>query len=88
MLPVTDSVILSRYVDGVVLVVRGAATPKKVLQDAVSRLRAVGARVLGGILNDVNVASGDYAYYNRYYYAYYRPDEASGSKKRSRAVGS
>lgn len=86
-LPVTDSVILSRYVDGVVLVVRGAATPKKVLQDAVSRLRAVGARVLGGILNDVNVASGDYAYYNRYYYAYYRPDEGGASKKRSRAVG-
>lgn len=70
-LPVTDSVILSRYVDGVVLVVRGASTPRKVISDACTRLRAVGARVLGTILNDVDVTAGDYTYYSQYYYSYY-----------------
>lgn len=74
-LPVTDSVILSRYVDGVVLVIRGAATPRKVIKDARDRLRAVGARFLGAILNDVDVTAGDYYYYNRYYQAYYRSEE-------------
>ena len=69
-LPVTDSVILSRYVDGVVLVVKGAETPQRVVIDAKNRLQRVGAQVLGIVLNDVDVTSGDYYYYNRYYYSY------------------
>jgi succinoglycan biosynthesis transport protein ExoP len=73
-LPVTDSVILSRYVDGVVMVVRGASTPRKVVLDATNRLRAVGANLLGAILNDVDVTNGDYYYYNRYYSLYYQED--------------
>ncbi len=83
-LPVTDSVILSRYVDGVVLVIRGASTPRRVIKDARDRLRAVGARFLGAILNDVDVTAGDYYYYNRYYQAYYRSDEGSEPKAPSR----
>lgn len=70
-LPVTDSVILSRYVDGVVLVVKGGETPKRVVLDARKRLQSVGARFIGTILNDVDVTSGDYYYYNRYYHSYY-----------------
>lgn len=73
-LPVTDSVILSRFVDGVVMVVRGSATPRRVVADARQRLRAVGARMLGIILNDVDVSAGDYYYYNRYYQAYHQED--------------
>ncbi len=69
-LPVTDSVILSRYVDGSVLVVKGGSTPKRVVQDARNRLASVGARILGIVLNDVDVTAGDYYYYNRYYYSY------------------
>jgi capsular exopolysaccharide synthesis family protein len=73
-LAVTDSVVLSRYVDGVVMVVRGATTPRRVVQDAKNRLLHVGARVLGIVLNDVNIRGGDYYYYNRYYYSYYAED--------------
>ena len=73
-LPVTDSVILSRFVDGVVMVVRGSATPRRVVADARQRLRAVGARMLGVILNDVDVTGGDYYYYNRYYQAYHQEE--------------
>jgi capsular exopolysaccharide synthesis family protein len=76
-LPVTDSVILSRYVDGVVLVLKGASTPRRVANDARRRLQSVGARVLGVVLNNVDVTSGDYYYYNRYYTSYYR-DETEG----------
>lgn len=83
-LPVTDSVILSRYVDGVILVLKGASTPRRVVHDAKKRLQSVGARVLGVVLNQVDVTSGDYYYYNRYYTAYYR-EEPSGSGPRSAA---
>jgi Mrp family chromosome partitioning ATPase len=58
------------------LVVKGATTPRKVIADAKRRLQAVGARFLGAILNDVNVHGGDYQYYNRYYYSYYKHEGA------------
>ena len=80
-LPVTDSVILSRYVDGVVLVVRGSSTPRRVVQDAKNRLQAVGARLLGVVLNDVDVTGGDYYYYQRYYHSYYQNDESSAVRR-------
>jgi capsular exopolysaccharide synthesis family protein len=76
-LAVTDSVILSRYVDGVVLIVRAASTPRRVVKDAKNRLTHVGARVLGLVLNDVNIHGGDYYYYNRYYYSYYYAEDAN-----------
>jgi len=75
LLPVTDSVILSRYVDGVVLVVRGGSTPRNVIADAKGRLQAVGARILGVVLNDVDITGGDYYYYNRYYHSYYNRED-------------
>ncbi|MBX7143193.1 MAG: polysaccharide biosynthesis tyrosine autokinase [Oligoflexia bacterium] len=83
-LPVTDSVILSRYVEGVVLVVKGASTPRRVISDARARLKAVGANLLGVVLNDVDVTGGDYYYYNRYYHSYYRDED---KKSHSRASG-
>lgn len=79
-LAVTDSIVLSRYVDGVVMVVRGAQTPRRVVQDAKSRLSAVGARLLGVILNDVNIRGGDYYYYNKYYYSYYSEEHKPAAR--------
>ena len=35
----------------------------------------MGARVLGSILNDVDLNGSDYYYYNRYYHSYYQRDE-------------
>jgi capsular exopolysaccharide synthesis family protein len=68
-MPVNDAVLLSTMVDGVV-VVGGSETPKQVIRQACLRLRAVRAKILGVVLNRVNIRNGDYAYY---YYSYY-PD--------------
>jgi Mrp family chromosome partitioning ATPase len=70
LLPVADSVILSTLVDGVVMVVKGQSTPTTLVKQALSRLDRVGARVLGTVLNDVDVTSGDYYYYKGYYASY------------------
>ena len=58
-----DVPILSTVVDGTVLVVEGAKTRPKLVQDALKRLRFVRARVLGGILNKYHAKrSGDSFY--------------------------
>jgi succinoglycan biosynthesis transport protein ExoP len=65
-MPVSDSVVLSRLVDGVVIVV-GPRTSKQLVRHACSRLGQVGAHILGVVLNQVNIKSPDYYHYNRYY---------------------
>lgn len=84
-LPVTDAVILSRFVDGVVMVVKGASTPRRVFMDAKERLAAVGARVFGTVLNDIDLKSGEYHYYNRYYAAYYESEGDSDDEGKKAA---
>lgn len=87
-LPITDAVILSRLVDGVVLIVRGGSTPRRVVAAAKARLQSVGARVLGAVLNDVDISRGEYYYYNRYYYSYYNEPERSERGRAKRAAQS
>jgi polysaccharide biosynthesis transport protein len=53
---VTDAALLGVASDGVVMVVRSGSTSEDQLRDAVEHLRAVGAPVLGVVLNDVDFA--------------------------------
>jgi polysaccharide biosynthesis transport protein len=74
-MPVSDSVVLSRIVDGVVMVI-GPGTPKQLVRHACGRLEQVGAKLLGLVLNQVNLKSPDFYHYNRYYAYedYYQPN--------------
>jgi non-specific protein-tyrosine kinase len=74
---VTDAVVLSKYVDGVLLVIQPGNTKIAALQKTVEQLRRVGANVIGVVLNNVGVKSARYAYY----YNYYR-DDYYGYQKR------
>ena len=65
-LPVSDSVILSNVVDGVVLVA-GRATPKAAVRDACSRLLYAGAHILGAVLNGVDLDRERYYAPHAYY---------------------
>jgi polysaccharide biosynthesis transport protein len=67
--PVTDPAILGAHVDGVVLVVKCAKTRKDAARGALRSLADANARVLGAILNDVDVTSKRYS---GVYYSYYR----------------
>jgi polysaccharide biosynthesis transport protein len=80
-LPVTDPSILSRFVDGVVMVVRANSTKRAPIRESCRRLQSVGAKVIGLVLNDVDVNSGDYYYYFRDTYSYYMTDEDQKKKR-------
>jgi polysaccharide biosynthesis transport protein len=66
---VTDPIILSRQVDGVILVVHGGKSTREMVRHARQELINVGAKIFGVVLNNVNVQQDGYEYYyHRYYY--------------------
>ena len=91
---VTDALLLGKVTDGVLMVVRCAASPRATAKHAVSVLANARVPLLGAVLNDVDVTRhyGGYYYYNYYYHYYYggyygstRDDNgAEGSKRASR----
>jgi capsular exopolysaccharide synthesis family protein len=67
-LTLSDALSLSTIVDGCILVVN-AKTPIQVVRQTCSRLTTVGAKILGVVLNQVDVRGPDY-YYTEHYYSY------------------
>jgi len=79
-LSVTDAVVLSPRADAVVLVIRSGQTTKQSLRRARNILAQVNAKVIGVLLNAVDLSSPDYYYYYEYqgkYARYYRDGETS-----------
>ena len=73
---VSDPMVLSPLVDGVVLVVEANETRRPVVQQAINRLKNVNANLLGGGVNKFDSNRSGYGYY--YYYAdygYYAEDD-------------
>ncbi len=69
-LGLADSLVLSRAVDGVIMVTAAGQTSKDSIKASTRRLMQVQAPLLGVILNQVDLDSPDYAYYSAYYYNY------------------
>jgi capsular exopolysaccharide synthesis family protein len=63
----TDGVLISSMVDGVLLVVHGGKSSRHVVKRSRQLLHDVGAKIFGVVLNNVQIQSHDYYYYNRYY---------------------
>jgi capsular exopolysaccharide synthesis family protein len=70
---VTDATLLGTKLDGVLLIIRSHHTDRQVATRAIVTLRNVGVKVLGAVLNDINLSHrySSYGYY-KYYYHYYR----------------
>ena len=62
LLPVTDAAVLARNADGALLVVRFGRTSREQVRKSVGILDAVGARMLGTVLNFVPSKGGGYGY--------------------------
>ncbi|MEK6303064.1 MAG: polysaccharide biosynthesis tyrosine autokinase [Acidobacteriota bacterium] len=82
LLKVTDPVILSTLVDGVILVVHGGKSTRDVVRRTRHELAIAGAKVFGVVLNNVDVHQGDGAGYYGDSYGDYGLDnsrESAGS---------
>jgi capsular exopolysaccharide synthesis family protein len=79
---VTDPVILSSMVDGVIMVVHGGKSPRSVVQRARQELLGVGAKIFGVVLNNIDMSREGYDeyyyYYNRYYTNRYYTADGNG----------
>lgn len=83
---VSDPLIISPLVDGVLLVVEHGRTPKRAIRQCVTQMRHVDSTVLGAVVNKIDDRPGRYGYgtYYDYTYRYYeRDDEKKTRKKRS-----
>lgn len=80
-LSVTDSVLLSTQVDGVVLVLRANKSRRAHVRQAVQALRDVRAMVIGTILNDLKVRSEGFGSYYYYTDPYTYGDEQTDEKR-------
>lgn len=69
-LSVAEAVSIAALSDGVIIVVRAGSIPTSVLQRAVQQIDQVNGRILGVLLNRVNIRGNDDDVY-RYYRAYY-----------------
>lgn len=71
---VTDPVILSTMVDGVILVVQAGRITREIVRRARHELSSVGARIFGVVLNNLDVEKEGYAGYPAYTgYSYKAP---------------
>jgi polysaccharide biosynthesis transport protein len=78
---ISDAAILSVLVDGVLLVLDGQNTSTPSAQKAVERLDMVRARMMGVILNAVDLQDPHYSYFRTYnqYYSYSLTNEGNGT---------
>ncbi len=72
----TDGVLISTMVDGVLLVVHGGKSSRHIVRRSKQLLNDVGAKIFGVVLNNVNLQSNDYYYYQSYYGQKYYEKEA------------
>jgi len=72
LLNVADGRILTTLVEGAILVVKAGSTPRELVHRAHLSVRDVGARLIGVILNNVDMRQGGY------YGSYYRYHEYGG----------
>jgi protein-tyrosine kinase len=76
---VADAVALATFADGVVMVVQTGKVPHEVIRRATGQILAVKGRILGVVMNGVNLKRDGY-YYD--YYRYYNSYDPSGEGKR------
>jgi Mrp family chromosome partitioning ATPase len=60
-------VLIASVVDGVLLVIHSGKTSREVVRRSQKVLNEIGARIIGVILNGVNLTEHDYYYQGAYY---------------------
>jgi capsular exopolysaccharide synthesis family protein len=82
-LGMADTPVLCPNADGVVLVVGAEVSTRPAIQRAVDQVVGVGGRIVGAVLNRVDLERNSY-YYSQYYGEYYRSYYAEGARRPDR----
>jgi capsular exopolysaccharide synthesis family protein len=78
-LAVTDALVLAKHADGVILVMKAGSTTRDDVRRSARHLKGVDARVVGAILNELDIENRAYGYYSHYYaYGYGNESKAAG----------
>ncbi len=77
---VADSAIMSKSVDGVLVVLRSGKTTRAALERATQNLQRNRANIVGFVLNAVNTRSADYYYTYGYYSHNYYGEDTNGQR--------
>ncbi len=72
---ISDPLITSTQVDGVIIVARSGKTQKEAIREARRLLQGVNAKILGVVLNAIDQSSMRYSYYYNYYKYYYTNED-------------
>lgn len=82
---VADGALIASMCDGAVMVIRSGYVPKKIIKQSIGQIENAGCKLLGTILNRVQISNKKYGRYGRYgkykkYYRYqkYRQDDNQG----------
>lgn len=68
---VSDPIMMSRHLDGMIVIVRHGYTRRRDVNDAVRSLKLVNAKILGFVYNGAKTAKKRYRKSNYYHYSYY-----------------
>jgi non-specific protein-tyrosine kinase len=82
-LVVTDAAVMLPYVEGVLLVVKPGSTHLAPLLRLVEQFNQLDGKLLGVVMNDINLHSSSYGYYYKHY-KYYNNYEQKGSSKHTK----
>ena len=78
-LAVTDSLIIGKHVDGVLMVVRAGNTSKGAVVQSRRRVDAIGVRLYGCVMNQVDAQAKNYRYHYHYYGGKYYTEDTDTS---------
>jgi capsular exopolysaccharide synthesis family protein len=84
-LAMADTPVLCPLVEGVILVIGAERSGRPAIQRAVDQIVSVGGKVVGVVLNKVDLESNSY-YYGQYYGEYYRSYYAEGASRQKQAA--
>jgi succinoglycan biosynthesis transport protein ExoP len=88
-LALADTPVLSRFADGLVLVVGAEISSRSAVQRTVDQILAIGGKITGVVLNKVDLERNSYyygQYYGEYYRSYYAAEDTDAARRHDRAV--
>jgi capsular exopolysaccharide synthesis family protein len=81
---ISDSAIIAKETDGAIIVVQYRKYPREMLVKARQTVESLGVKVIGAVLNNINIMRDDYYYYYHSYYSDYyhssQSDETDGNE--------